>query len=276
MLAANVRKNTILDFFVQPLMMIYSHYALLIKVVKRDLRSRYIGSFLGLYWSTISPIAMLTAYAVVYIFIFHAKAYGFTSLQYVLFIFSGLVPYLGFADAVSTSLTSIVSNSSLVKNTLFPIELIPVKSVFVSQAGQAAGFFILFLALLATKQLSWYILYLPLIWLIQLIFTIGLMWILSSLNVFFRDLQYAINIILMIMMMLSPISYSISMVPHALKILIMLNPFSYLIVAYQDILVFHKVPDVTIILALLVMSSSLFFIGYYIINRTKVLFAEYV
>lgn len=138
-----------------------------------DIQSRYAGSVLGMFWLVIYPILMLTAYSVVYVFIFQVRLEQITTPQYVMLIFSGLIPFLGFSEGLGNSVISVTSNASLVKNTLYPIELIPVKAVLFSQCTEVVGLILLTVAVAVTGLLSpWLLLALPL-WSFQVIFGIG-------------------------------------------------------------------------------------------------------
>ena len=128
-----------------------------------DIQSRYAGSVLGMFWLVIYPILMLTAYSVVYVFIFQVRLEQITTPQYVMLIFSGLIPFLGFSEGLGNSVISVTSNASLVKNTLYPIELIPVKAVLFSQCTEVVGLIVLTVAVAVTGLLSpWLLLALPL------------------------------------------------------------------------------------------------------------------
>lgn len=159
-----------------------------------DIQSRYAGSVLGMFWLVIYPILMLTAYSVVYVFIFQVRLEQITTPQYVMLIFSGLIPFLGFSEGLGNSVISVTSNASLVKNTLYPIELIPVKAVLFSQCTEVVGLILLTVAVAVTGLLSpWLLLALPL-WSFQVIFGIGVGWLISSINVVLRDMQSLINL----------------------------------------------------------------------------------
>ena len=152
-----------------------------------DIQSRYAGSVLGMFWLVIYPILMLTAYSVVYVFIFQVRLEQITTPQYVMLIFSGLIPFLGFSEGLGNSVISVTSNASLVKNTLYPIELIPVKAVLFSQCTEVVGLILLTVAVAVTGLLSpWLLLALPL-WSFQVIFGIGVGWLISSINVVLRE-----------------------------------------------------------------------------------------
>lgn len=133
---------------------LWDHRKMLWATTLADIQSRYAGSVLGMFWLVIYPILMLTAYSVVYVFIFQVRLEQITTPQYVMLIFSGLIPFLGFSEGLGNSVISVTSNASLVKNTLYPIELIPVKAVLFSQCTEVVGLILLTVAVAVTGLLS--------------------------------------------------------------------------------------------------------------------------
>jgi lipopolysaccharide transport system permease protein len=259
----------------KPYALLWQHRRLLRRVTRQELRMRFAGSLLGALWLFIYPALLLGIYSVVFVFVLRIRFGIFSSpYQYIAFIFCGLIPYIGFADTLSTSVTSVVSNATLIKNTLFPIELVPVKSVLLSQAIQVPATLLLFVALGATGRLSyWTLLVLP-VWIVQLIFGTGIAWILSSVNVFVRDLQSLVPIVITLLMFVSPISYPQSAIPPTLRPILALNPLYYLVVPYQDVLMLHVLPGPTITAVALTMSFGTLALGYVLFMRLKPVFTD--
>ena len=164
---------------------IRTHYRLLWRTTVSDVKARYAGSLLGLGWLLLFPLLLLGCYAIIYVFVFQVKTPQLTTYEYVAMIFCGLVPFLTFADALGNGVSSVTANSNLIRNTLFPIDLIPVKAVLASQSIQAAGLLLLLPLLFSLGKLGVWSSLIIVVWLSQLLFTIGLIWILSSLNVYF-------------------------------------------------------------------------------------------
>ena len=159
---------------------------------------------------------------------------------------------------------------------MFPIELVVVQVLLASQVTSVASTLLLLVSLLLVKGLSlWFLLY-PLLWLLQLMFLIGLLWVLSSLNVFFRDLQYFVNILVLLLMMLSPIAYTIEMIPKGLQFIVYANPISHFIFCSQHLLFMGKAPPTTSLLVVLLLSPALFFVGYLLFYRLKKIMIDYV
>lgn len=271
--AAPARRET--NALLRPYEHVWQYRRLLARVTRQELRMRFAGSLLGTLWLFIYPALLLSIYSVVFVFVLRVRFGIFSSpYQYIAFIFCGLIPYIGFADTLSTSVTAVVSNATLIKNTLFPIELVPVKSVMLSQAIQVPATGLLLIALGATGSLSYWTLLVVPVWILQLIFSTGVAWILSSVNVFVRDLQSLVPIVITLLMFISPISYPQSAVPATLRPILGLNPLYYLVVMYQDVLKLHVMPSATIIGVAVGMSFVSFALGYALFMRLKPVFAD--
>jgi lipopolysaccharide transport system permease protein len=263
-------------FLSAPGALLIRHRTLLRQTVLNDIRARYAGSVLGLAWLVLYPLLFLGTYALIYICVFKVRFALFDSNQYVVLIFCGLIPFLGFAEALGAGVGSVTSNASLIKNTLFPIDLIPVKVVLVSQCTQLVGTGLLLAAVAITGRLTWWATLLPLVWVAQLMMSMGLIWILSGLNVYLRDLQNMVSVAVLLLMMLSPIAYTADMVPADLQPYLRLNPLFYLIVCYQDCLMLGQFPREGLFWGLAAISVVLFCVGYWFFSRLKTTFADNV
>lgn len=265
-----------MSFWRDPFWALWKHRGVLWQTTRHDIRARYAGSVLGLAWLVVYPLLFLGAYAFIYLFVFKIRFELFNANEYVVLIFCGLIPFLGFADALGTGVTAVTGNANLIKNTLFAIEMMPVKAVLVSQCTQVVGTGLLLIALTGVGRLTWWALMLPGIWLLQLGFTLGCMWVLSSINVYARDLQNLVAILTLILMMVSPIAYTVDMVPEALRPILAFNPLYYMIAAYQDCLFRGHFPSREILAVLMGMSLLSFCGGYWFFSRMKKVFADNV
>jgi len=268
--------NRPLAWLTRPVEIIYRHRHILWATTRNDIRARFAGSIFGLTWVILYPLLLLGAYAAVYLYVFKVRFALFNSNEYVAFIFCGLIPFLGFSEALGLGIGCITSNRQLIKNTLFPADLIPVKAVLTSQFTQLGGILLLLIVLLLLRKLSLFALWLVPIWLCQIAFTLGLIWVLGSLNVVIRDLQHVTSVLIMMLMMVSPVAYTPDMVPAALQPLLHLNPLYYLITAYQDCLMLGRSPRPDTLLVLGVLSAGSFIGGHLFFSRFKLLFGDHV
>lgn len=263
-------------FWRAPFALLWNHFDLLRRTTWHDIRGRYAGSVLGLTWLVAYPLLFLGAYALVYLFIFKIRFELFDSNEYVVLIFCGLLPFLGFAEALGLGVGSVTGNANLIKNTLFTIELVPAKAVLASQCTQLVGTLMLLGTLILIQRLTVWSLLFPVIWCFQVMFTIGCIWVLSGLNVYMRDLQHMTAIMTLVLMMVSPIAYTVDMVPVKLRAFLELNPLYYIIVAYQDCLMLGRFPRDYVFVILASMSLISFCGGYWFFTRLKTVFVDNV
>lgn len=253
-----------------------SHRKLLVRVTRNELAARYAGSHLGILWVLLAPSLVLVVYAITYVAIFRIRLAGLTSTEYVIFIFSGLVPYLMAADALANGVGSVLANKSVLSNTVFPIDLAPVKAVLTSQMIMAVGMSVTVVGSALVGTLHWTVILLPAIWGMQAIGLMGIVWFISLLNVIFRDIQNFLTPILMMMLIISPIAYTPEIVPQSLKPLIILNPFAYFVVAYQQILVLGLVPSPAHTVVMVVLAIVPFVLGSWFFATAKRVIIDYV
>ena len=264
------------DLIVEPFCCLYRHRGMLWATTWTEVRVRYAGSILGMVWLLLYPLLFLGAYCF-YIYAVNTRTGLFTSDEpFLLLVLAGLIPFLGFTEGLATGVPSVTSSAALVKNTLFPIELVPAKAVLASQCTQIGGLALLLAALVLTGRLTfWALLVIP-VWLCQMMFSIGLVWVLSGLNVFFRDLQNIIAVLILLLMLLSPIAYLPEHVPEKLRIVLWCNPLTYLIIAYRDCLYRGGPLQLQTVLVLIGMSTVSFIGGYAVFSRVKRVFADNV
>jgi lipopolysaccharide transport system permease protein len=252
-----------------------THWLLLWRVTRNELWSRYAGSVLGFGWVILSPLLILGIYALIYLEIFHVQVPSLTSGEYVLYIFSGLVPYLATGEALSHGVSSVVSSRSILSSTAFPIDLVPVKAVLTSQGTMVVGIAVIIIGMAATGHVHPTVLLVPVIWVFQVLFLIGVNWFSSLLNIVFRDLQNLITAILMLMLVASPIAYTPDMVPSQLRALIVLNPFAYFVIAYQSLIVLGEVPPPQDLAVIATVSLTVFVLGSRFFPAAKHAFLDY-
>jgi lipopolysaccharide transport system permease protein len=276
MKAAPTNLGEYMRFFTEPWTRLWLSRRVILVVVRNEIRGRYAGSLLGYSWMVLYPFMFLGVYAAIYLFIFQVQFKGFSNYEYVSFIFCGLLPFLGFTESLALGVPSVVNSMALIRSNVFPIEFVPIKAVISSQVTQIIGSVLLVTSLAFEGRLTSWALLLPVIWILQLLFSIGLVWILSWINVLMRDLQNIIPVLCMILMIGSPIAYTVEMVPSAIKLLFVINPLYYIIVCYQDCLVFGMFPRDSFFVVLLIMAPLTFLVGYRFFIRAKGMIADYV
>src|SRR5262245_43304967 len=257
------------------LALIYRHRHMLWATSTMDIRSRYIGTLFGLGWAVLYPFLFLGIYASVYAFILGIRFGEMTPFRYLLLVFSGLIPFIGFSEVLGGSVSAVVGNKQLIKNTLFPVELLPVKSVIASSVSMTVSLIGLILALWLSGDFSVTQLLIFPVFALQLMFFLGVAWLVSALNVFFRDIAQFVGVLILFMMIVSPIGYTREMIPHQIAPLVYANPLFYAIEVQRQVLLFHLVSPTFLIIFILI-SVGTFWGGFELFTRLKPVFSEYV
>ena len=254
------------------------HRSLIQSLVARELKARYRGSVLGFFWSFINPLLLL----LVYWFVFSVVLPGIRPIDiepYALFMFCGLLPWTWFSSSVLEASNVLIAGGNLIKKVLFPAEVLPVVTVLANMIHFLLGLPIIAAALVyfAVPVRPLELLWLPVVVLVQLFFTLGLALIVSSLTVHFRDLKDILGNLMTFWFFATPIIYPMSLAPPSGKVLLDLNPFTHLVISYQEIL-FYDGPfgHWKWLLALGGMSIVLFLLGYFLFDRLRDSFAEEV
>jgi len=257
------------------LAVIVNNRHLLRATVAQGLKARTTANVLGAVWLILYPLLFLTLYTLVFVHILQVRLPDMSTSAYVLTIFCGLVPFLAFSEAFGLGTVSLISNRGLLRNTMFPVELVVAKEVLVAHASMAVGLVIVWLACLYAGHLYWSHLAFPVVFFLQVVMTLGLVWMTAALTVFFRDLQQATPIIVLILMLISPIAYTEEMVPQGLKSLLDFNPLAHFMSLYRSVLMEGRLPleRLAIVFA---MSLTSYFAGYAFITRLKPLFVDHV
>lgn len=260
---------------------IWNYRHLLRMLVVRDLKTRYKNSIFGIAWSFLQPLGMM----LVLTFAFGVINKGPSELPHFnVFILSGYLAWTFFSSSMVGGTGSVVANSALVKKVYFPRIILPISVVISHLANYmlALPMFIL-VAVVSGHHLSWTLLLIPVVILVQVIMSIGLAFILSTINVFYRDTQFIIDLAMLALFFLTPIFYDIRVAESAVIFgqpvnialwLRRLNPMASLVNIYQD-LMYHGVPtDIDFFLRTALTAVVIFLIGYFFFRRFSVRFGE--
>jgi len=250
---------------------------LILNVAIRDLTRRNTGHVLGGLWIILHPLTLTLVYIFIFGMVFRQRMGGTADLplSYTVYILSGLIPWFSLLGVLNASCGSIVGNSNLVKQFVFPLEVLPVKDAATSLVVWVVGMAALFLysALVEGRvHLTWMLL--PVALAMQVVLMAGLAFLLSAMTVFLRDLRDIVQVFGTINIFLMPVVYLPSAVPEAFRPLIYANPFSYVIWVYRDILYFGRIehPWAWAIFAL--EAVLVFSLGYRVFRKLKPLFGN--
>jgi lipopolysaccharide transport system permease protein len=249
-----------------------SHKYLLLQLIQREIKARYKQSIIGYFWVIINPLAQMLVYTFVFSVIFRFP----TEIPYPLFLLAALLPWTLLQSVIGSATTSLVVNEVLLKKVAFPREIIPYSAVIaklIDFAFASAIFIVLMLyyGIPVTLSVLWFI---PL-FVVQIILMTGLSLLLSTFNLFYRDIQYLTNLLLMIWMYLTPVVYPLAMVPERYLWLYKLNPMVGIVEGYRASL-FNFAFEHTIIYWSAGVSIVLFVLGFMVFKKSEKVFADIV
>ncbi|KAA3646363.1 MAG: hypothetical protein DWQ07_09095 [Chloroflexi bacterium] len=259
-----------------PILKIHKYRKILLSTTLNEIRANYSGSILGLAWTIFGPAVLITIYVLIYAVVFRIQPPNMSVLEYILYVVSGLIPFLGFSLALGAGTLSISTNKHYLLSTVFPAELVPIRTVISSNTILFLGIALIAALALFTQMASFFILLLPLVIIFQILFTIGIVWVFSLISLVFRDIQFMIQYIVLILLILTPISYTPEMIPPAIKIIAYLNPLFYFTFSFQSIIALRQLPPLSIVAGGIVISTTVFWAGYIYFLKAKAVIFDYV
>ena len=249
---------------------LYNYREMLSNLVRKDLKVRYKGSVLGFLWTFLNPLLQLVVYTIVFSTIMKVNIDKFY-----IYLFIGLIPWLFFATCIQAGSTSILMNKDLIKKIYFPRIILPISTVNSAFMNMFYSMIVVLLTILVSGiGFSKYVLLLPLAMIMQYILVLGMTFMFSALNVYFRDLEYILNIIVMIWFYLTPIVYKIEMIPEKFRFWFYLNPMTGIINFYRNILYYKRMPSFNAFGGILIYGIIMIVIGYFVFEKLQKNFAE--
>jgi lipopolysaccharide transport system permease protein len=261
--------------FTEPIILIWTRRKILFETVKISLHQRYAGSILGMAWLVLGPFLLLFLYAMIYLVVFRVRPSNMQPEVYVLYIFSGLVPFINFSQGLIQGTTALSADKDVLLNTVFPPELLPLREVTASLVTLSIGVFIICLLGLFIGKFALTWLLVPFVLIFLLMFLTGLTWILSLVNLVLKDIQQILTYVTIILIIASPIAYTPDMLSPTLKMLIYLNPLAYFIIFIQSLIVLGKLPHCSIIFGTLIFGFGSMIVGSFVFNKAKTVFFDY-
>lgn len=272
---------------------------LLTDLVKRDLRARYIASSMGFFWSVLFPLVNLFVYMFVFAFVLRSKwRPDMSDQETALMMLSGIIVWQAFAETLSRSTNTLVENQNLIQKVVFPSEVLPTYLVSSALINMLIGIVITLVAvgwfawvdppapvpvepgvtsLARHKELGFSIslLALPVLVLIQAVFTLGYGYFLATLNLFVRDVYHLMGVALTVWMFMTPIFYPPEFVMKAgMDWVLKVNPMYWLIDSYREVLLYGLWPKPRNVMVLSAVAATLFFLGSTFFMRQKPRFPD--
>jgi len=258
---------------VRVLRIVVNRWPLVVELVRRELRLRYRGTWLGFFWTLLNPLVMTVIYTLVFSAFLRIGIPKFPA-----FLFCGLLPWMmWFTEAITLGTNCLVDHAGFLKNAVFPSEILPAVAVGTGMMNYVFSLPVLLILLLVFRvppRVT--VLALPLVMTVQFLFTLGLVYLTATYNVFFRDLRYIVQHVLMATFFLTPIMYDFSVVPQQFQWLLKLNPMTTVIDSYRNIFFYGVWPNWKNLGYVLALSVMLFIAGASVFEANREIFAEYL
>ena len=252
-------------------------------MTQREITRSYQGSHLGLVWAFLSPLLMVVLLTVIFsevVGLRFREITGDSSLNFGLYLYCGLIPFLTYSQALSAGLNVMRRNSNLVKGVVFPLEILPVTTVVASLIQNVFGVGALMLVLAVLEhRLHWTVLLLPLVILPQLLFTLGLCYLITVAGAYVPDMRGALGAVVRATFFITPIIWPISRVPEDWRFLVDYNPLAIMVESYRDLILEGdplSLPSGMSYSYFFLVGLALFVLGLVVFNRVKHNFADLI
>ena len=253
----------------------FDNYRLFHNFTRQDFFAQFSASVGGFLWLFLIPIVNILVYAFVFSYLFKQRPpEDFGETQFVVFMMVGYLPWFAFADAMSKSTGLLLEKAPLITKHMFPVQIIPIVGTLVPYLTHSIGFGVLLVYLAMQGYLNWLWLWLPVVFFLQFLFTIGLVAILSALCVFLRDLQQLVSLLVMIWFFLTPIIYPITIIPdESIRDLFLLNPLHSFVNFYREVILLGEFSMINLQIIVPVSLIS-YFLGGWLFMRIKHAFGD--
>jgi lipopolysaccharide transport system permease protein len=241
-------------------------------LVVRELKVRYKRSILGLFWTMLNPLLLMIVYTIVFTTVMPAAQHNFS-----VFLLSALLPWLFFSTAVMQGLTSILTNQDLIRKVRLPQSVFPLSVVGSNLVNFALSFVPLVVLMLALKQpFTRAMIFLPAGVVLLTLFTAGITLLGATFTVFFRDVRHLTEVMLQVLMYLSPVLYDLSMFGERkvwwfkyFRLFLAVNPMTYLIALIRDPVYYGRVPDLNTLGIATASAIVSLVVGYVVFSRLE-------
>ncbi len=272
-------RKAVPQLFSTPLRTISQNHRLIRSMARRDILARYRGSFGDVFWTVLNPLLLMATYFFVFGIVLQSRFGADQSRTgFALYFLAGMLPWLAFSEPVGRAAYVILEHRNFVKKLVFPLDTLPVNHVVSGLVTELFGAGVFVAALLVIRHsVPAAILWLPVLLVPQLLFTLGVCWFLSALGVYMRDLGQIMALILTIWFFITPICYqeSTSLSP-AITAVMRQNPLYVLVRGYRAVFLEGHAPELLPLVKLWAIALALFFLGHVWFNRLRKNFADVI
>lgn len=251
------------------------HYLTLTKyLAKREITVRYKQSFLGIFWVVLNPFIQMLIMSFIFSYVFRI---GMTGVSYPIFLYVGLLPWGFFTGSITSCMGALVDGAGLLKKIYFPREILLLSTILAKTFDMSLSLFVLAgMMIFYHVPITWHVLLFIPIFFIQSVFVMGLGMILSVLNLFYRDIQYLVGLMITLLFYLTPVLYQVEAFPERYRWIFKVNPMSVFINAYRQVILAHDVPRWESMAIGIGVSLLVFLIGYRFFKKAEGTFADMV
>ena len=246
--------------------------------IQRQVTRSYKQSYLGLSWILLSPLVWVLFLALIFsesVGIRLRLVEGYPNLNFGLYLYCGLLPFLAFSEAMNKSMSSIRGSSGLVQKVIFPLEILPFTNTIASMIDKFFGVgALLIVVVLFGRDLHWTALALPFIVVLQVVFILGLSYFMAVFGTYLPDFSEVMRPVIRGMFFLTPIIWTPDRLPEEIRWVVDYNPLAYLVNAYREIVLFGNLPGALSTVYFTLFSVALFIAGFALFNRLKGGFAD--
>lgn len=256
---------------------LWRYRELIVQFAKRDVIARYKGSYLGILWSFLTPLFMLTIYTFVFSEVFKAR-WGVgtgSKAEFAMVLFCGLIAFNLFSECINRAPGLILNNANYVKKVVFPLEILPV-SVLCSALVQAVISLIILVVGLGVLMgvIKWTIILVPVVLAPLMLFSLGISWFLTSLGVYLRDIGQFVGVITQALMFMTPIFYPVASIPEKYRVVFSVNPIYYIVEDMRSVIIWGQMPNWKWLLIGTLLGLLVFILGYAWFQKTRKGFAD--
>ena len=219
--------------------MVFGQRYLILAMAKREIAAQYVGSLLGFIWTFIHPLVLIFVFWFVFSVGFKVKPMN--DVPFVVWLTAGMAPWFLFAQILTASVGTVVVHANLIKKTVFHSEILPIISIACGIVTHLV-FLVLLVSLLVLQQMafSFYVVQFLYYLFCLCVLTLGIGWIISALNVFFRDIGQIVGVIIQVGFWATPIFWDIEIMPPKVQMILKFNPMFYIVQGYRDSFIYHK------------------------------------
>jgi lipopolysaccharide transport system permease protein len=256
---------------------VWRHRNLIMQMTKREVVGRYRGSILGIAWSFFNPLIMLAVYTVVFSTVFQAKwnVGSDSKTEFALVLFIGMIVHGILAESMNNSPTLMLRNVNYVKKVVFPLEILPWIVLGSTLFHACISMMVWGLFYLSVNySLQWTFIFLPLVLIPLVLFSLGVSWALASLGVYIRDIGQMTGVLTTILLFMSPIFYPASRLPEPYQTIIYLNPLTFIIEQAREVLMWGNLPNWSGLIVAYIVSILVAWAGFVWFQKTRKGFAD--